>query len=131
MARPEKEIDWEKVDNLLIAGCSGTEIAPHFDIHYSNFYDRVVKKYGMSFTDYAQEKRQKGDSLLRATQFQKAIKGDNNMLIWLGKNRLGQKETHETLSVPNDKVLDNLINEIKSLKGKIDATQPQTNSELQ
>jgi hypothetical protein len=93
--RPEKPIDWDRVNELLEAGCTGTEIAPHFDIHYTNFYDRVEKKYGISFTDYASKMRQKGDSLLREKQYKKALKGENALLIWLGKNRLGQKDQPE------------------------------------
>lgn len=90
--RPEKPIDWEKVDELLMAGCTGTEIAPHFDIHPVNFYPRFEKKFNMKFTEYCGLKRSHGDSLLRQKQFEKALAGDNTLLIWLGKNRLGQRE---------------------------------------
>jgi hypothetical protein len=99
MSRPEKPINWKLVDDLLIAGCLGTEIAPHFDIHPTNFYIRVEQEYGMSFTAYSAEKRQKGDSILRAKQFEKATKGDNTMLVWLGKNRLKQAETPVEVSI--------------------------------
>ena len=92
MSRPHKKIDWEKVDQLLLAGCHGTEIAPHFDLHVNTFYDRVVEKYGISFTDYSTQKKQQGDSILRAKQFELALKKDRTMLIWLGKQRLGQRE---------------------------------------
>lgn len=92
MSRPEKEIDWKLVDSLLIAGCFGTEIAPHFDMHVKTFYSRVEDKFGVTFTEYSAEKKFKGESLLRKVQYDKAIKGDNTMLIWLGKNRLKQRE---------------------------------------
>lgn len=95
--RPEKPIDWKRVDELLEAGCSGTEIAPHFDLGYDRFYDRVQQQYGMSFTQYSQKIRQKGDACLREKQYKKALKGDNTLLIWLGKNRLGQKENPDTM----------------------------------
>ncbi len=100
MSRPEKPIDWAKVDQLLMAGCLGTEIAAHFDMHPRTFYDRVEEKYGVTFTAYCSEKRCKGDSILRAKQFEKALsnQGDNTMLIWLGKQRLGQTETQATNS---------------------------------
>lgn len=130
MVRPEKPIDWKKVDQLLMAGCSGTEIAPHFDIHYDTLYDRVKLQYGISFTEYSSKLRQKGDALLKAVQFEKALSKDNTMMIWLGKNRLGQKETHENLSVPNDKALTELIQEVKQLKDKVNATQHKADSEL-
>jgi len=95
MGRPEKPIDWKKVDQLLIAGCSGTEIAPHFDMHYNTFYNKVQEQYKMGFSEYSALKKEQGDSLLKAKQFEKAMSGDNSMLIWLGKNRLKQKDNHE------------------------------------
>ncbi len=91
--RTEKPIDWKKVDDLLIAGCNGTEIAPHFNMHVETFYDRVLKQYGVCFTEYQFKKCSQGNSLLRVVQFNKALKGDNTMLVWLGKNRLKQAET--------------------------------------
>lgn len=100
MARPEKPIDWNKVDQLLMAGCMGTQIAPHFDMHVNTFYEKVADHYKVSFTEYSRLKKDQGDSLLHAKQFEKAIKGDNSMLIWLGKTRLGQKENeHSTQNI--------------------------------
>lgn len=95
MSRPEKAIDWAKVDNLLMAGCIGTQIAPHFDMHPETFYRRIEEKYGVGFTEYSALKKQQGNSLLLAKQLERAVsgKGDNTMLIWLGKQRLGQKES--------------------------------------
>ena len=105
MSRPEKEIDWKKVDELLIAGCLGTEIAPHFNMHPETFYRRVEEKYGMGFTKYSSEKKSHGESLLRAHQYAKALgltdKGDNTLLIWLGKNRLKQKENPDQVEFNN------------------------------
>lgn len=100
MARPEKIIDWDLVDELLIAGCFGTEIAPYFDISVKRFYERVQEEYGVGFTELSAEKRAKGDSLIRKAQFDKALEKDNTLLIWLGKQRLGQKENHE-ISIDN------------------------------
>lgn len=90
--RVEIEIDWKKVDELLIAGCTGVEVASYMGFHHDTLYDRVEKKYGVPFSVYLAQKRSKGDSMLRAVQFQKAMNKDNMMLIWLGKNRLKQKD---------------------------------------
>lgn len=90
--RPEIEIDFKKVDELLIAGCSGVEVSAFLGIHHDTLYDRVEAKFGVSFSNYSASKRSKGDSMLRAVQFQKAMNKDNMMLIWLGKNRLKQKD---------------------------------------
>ena len=92
--KPHIPIDWKQVENLLMAGCSGTEVAAALGIHPDTLYLRVVSelKYE-SFTAYSAEFKQKGDSLLKAKQFESAIKDKNiPMQIWLGKQRLGQKD---------------------------------------
>ena len=49
----------------------------------------------MTFTAFQQQRRAQGESLIRHKQYQRALgltdSGDNTMLIWLGKNRLGQR----------------------------------------
>jgi len=116
MSRPEKPIDWAKVDQLLMAGCKGTEICPHFDMHHETFYNRIQDKYGMGFTAYSSIKKEQGESLLRAKQFEKALKGDSTMLIWLGKNRLKQHDKEE-----EKQFVSFTPEQIKSLKDNIDA----------
>lgn len=96
MVRPLAEIDWVKADELMIAGSDGVEIAGYFGIHPDTFYKHVEKEKGVGFSAYLQQKRSKGDALIRAKQFSKALglttEGDNTLLIWLGKARLKQTE---------------------------------------
>ncbi len=95
IGRPKADIDWNKVNKLLEAGCSGAEIAANFGINPATLYDRCQTDNGKMFSEYSQEKQSKGDSLLRKAQFDKALSGDNTMLVWLGKNRLNQRENKE------------------------------------
>lgn len=92
--KPVIPIDWDEVDKYLIAGCSGVEVAAVIGCSTATLYDRCVQDNGIIFSEYSREKKAKGDSLLRAKQMQKAMsgKGDNTMLIFLGKARLGQRE---------------------------------------
>lgn len=103
MVRPLKSIDWDKVDELLEAGCQGTEIAAYIGMHPNTFYDRCKLEKKIGFTEYSQEKIAKGNTILRKTQFNVATKDKNIvMLVWLGKQRLGQKEPEkekETLNL--------------------------------
>jgi hypothetical protein len=105
IGRPEIDLDWKKIDFLLEAGCPGTEVASHMGCHFETLYDRVEKKYGMPFSQYSYERRQKGDSSIRAKQYQKALQGDNHMLIWLGKNRLKQKDREDVAANEPTKVV--------------------------
>jgi hypothetical protein len=103
MGREPKPIDWDLVDKLLEAGCTGTEVAPYFNIHADTLYRRIQEEYGVTFTVYASEKQEKGNACLRHIQYLKAIgeltSGDNVQLVWLGKNRLKQKENPTELSI--------------------------------
>lgn len=108
VGRPSKPIDWNLVDKLLMAGCSSTEIASHFDIIDQTLQDRTVQEKGMLYTEYSAILRSKGESCLRAKQYEKALKGDNTMMVWLGKNRLKQRDTPEqiTFKAPNQPEID-------------------------
>lgn len=92
MSRPEIPIDWKLADELLESGCLGTEVAARFNMHPDTFYRRVEEKFGMGFTAYQQIKRCDGMANIKHKQYQKALTGDNTMLVWVGKTYLGQKE---------------------------------------
>jgi hypothetical protein len=125
MGRPEIPLDWAKIDRLLSAGCPGTEVASHFNIHPDTLYNRVQEKYGVTFTAYSAEKKQKGHSLVRVKQFYKAVdgEGDTSMLIWLGKNLLGQRDSHIEQQAPHHELLSVLLSDIKSLKEKLEEVE--------
>lgn len=91
--RAEITFDWQQIDRLLEAGCPGSEVAAAIGVHHDTLYDRVVRDKGMSFSDYSAKMRAKGESCLRYAQHEKALDSkDNTMLIWLGKQRLEQRE---------------------------------------
>jgi len=92
VARPKKEIDWDIVEKHMEAGCSAREIAGALAIEINTFYDRFKEEYGSSFGDYAGEFYKGGDANLKYMQYIKALSGNVNMLMWLGKIRLGQRE---------------------------------------
>lgn len=86
-------IDWNKVDELLEAGCDGTQIAAYLGCHEDTLYIRCQDEQKMAFSAYKAQKRAKGDSTLLTAQFDAAVKDkDRAMLIWLGKQRLGQAD---------------------------------------
>jgi len=95
-------IDWDKVDELLEAGCDGTQIAAYLGCHPETLYDRCKEDKKTDFSDYKAQKRAKGDSALLTAQYDAAVKDkDRAMLIWLGKQRLGQSDKSQTdLNIP-------------------------------
>lgn len=110
-------IDWTVVDRLLMDGCTGIEIAAYFGVSPDTLYLRCVKVKGVVFSQYAQQKRSKGDALIKSKQMSFAMTGDvgnATMLIWLGKNRLGQREDPITETAFNGK-LSEALDKLKSI----------------
>ena len=88
-----RHIDWDKVDQLFMAGCNIIQTAAALGVHRDTLYKRCEEEKKTTLSAYHEEKRANGDSLILAAQYQKAIKDKHpTMLIWLGKQRLGQKE---------------------------------------
>jgi len=90
--RPLIPIDWDEVDRLLMAGCKGVQIAAYYGMHPDTLYIRSQTERGIGFSELCRQKKEKGNSLLLLAQFKMALEKDRGMLIWLGKNRLGQRD---------------------------------------
>ncbi len=116
----EIPIDWTIVDRLLMDGCTGIEVASYFGVCADTLYLRCVKDKGLTFSHYAAQKRAKGDALIKSKQMSFAINGDcgnSAMLIWLGKNRLGQRDDPIT-SVEFNGELAKKLDELKLVQKK-------------
>jgi hypothetical protein len=98
VGRPKAIIDWQKVGQMCEAGCSAFGIASSLGIDDETLKKRCLVDNKCSFSEFAQQKRAKGNELLRMKQFQTAMSGNVTMQIWLGKNRLGQSEKTEIKS---------------------------------
>lgn len=124
MSRPEKQVDWDKVDYMLKAGCLGTEVAEAFGMHPNTFYTRVQQEYNCTFSEFLQQRRSGGDAAIRIRQYEKALGlndlGDNTMLIWLGKNRLGQRNEDKLSIVTSEQqtTLDKTMDMVDFLQQK-------------
>jgi len=88
----KKPIDWEKASYLCKCGCPGTEVAAYFGVHYDTLADRCLAELGIYYSEFSHMHDEKGKTSLRHKQFDQALKGDRGMLIWLGKNRLDQRD---------------------------------------
>ena len=88
-------IDWAKVDNALMAGSNGVQVAAMLGISFDTLSRRTNEDKNADFAEYMRQKREKGNNLLKAMQYRLAMDGDRGMLIWLGKNRLDQSDKKE------------------------------------
>ena len=88
MARPKKyNIDTEQLEKLAGFGCTNTEIASFFGVG-----EHVIRK---SYAEFLEKGRDKGKIRLRQWQMKAAERGNVAMLIWLGKQMLGQSDKQE------------------------------------
>ena len=96
MGRPRKEFDKKTFENLCAIQSTITEICAVFECDDMTLNNWCLREYGATFSKVFREKRCKGFISLRRAQFQKAIEEKNTaMLIFLGKNWLGQSDRQE------------------------------------
>jgi hypothetical protein len=84
MARPRKEIDEDKLEQLASLGLSNAEIAAVLDVSP----DTIERNYRETL-DWGRNKR---NASLRRKQYEIAMSGNPTMLIWLGKQFLEQSD---------------------------------------
>lgn len=87
--RPLKEINSEQVFQLARIDCSYEEMAAVLGCCPDTLMNR--------FSEVIKKGRDSGTASLKKQQFKLAMDGNPTMLIWLGKNKLGQtdKAAHE------------------------------------
>src|ERR1700721_2805272 len=87
MARPRKTVDPLKIIELSSKSLTVQEIAATLDVSV----DTLTRRFAEQLT----KGRELCNASLRRKQFDRAMDGSDKMLIHLGKNRLGQKDTVE------------------------------------
>jgi len=82
--RPKKELDKEQVYKLALMHCNMQEMADFFCVD--------VKTLRTNYSQEIQKGKAEGKIRLRKKQFEVAERGNVSMLIWLGKQVLGQND---------------------------------------
>lgn len=94
MARPKLQIDETQVENLAAIGCTVSEIAVFMGCSKRTLETR--------FCALIEKGRERMKISLKRVQYQKAVNDGNvTMLIWLGKQYLGQTDKVEQVK-PED-----------------------------
>lgn len=88
VGRPKIEINEDQLEKLASILCTMEEMA--------SFFECSVDTLERNFADTIKKGKDKGRMSLRRLQFEKAQSGNTTMLIWLGKQMLGQKDKIET-----------------------------------
>ena len=97
--RPRKVLtddDWAKLIAMIRIQCTQAEICGIFGMD-SNTLDRIIKERGhKGFSDLFKKHGDEGKASLRRAQWKAATEDHNpTMLIWLGKQVLGQRDKTE------------------------------------
>ena len=100
--RPRLEIDFGQLEELCKIQCTKRECAAVLGVSEDTLDRRVREETGEGFAAFHRKHIEFGQASLRRAQFAKAIKGHPTMLIWLGKQYLGQRDKHEVESTVRD-----------------------------
>lgn len=96
MARPkgsgERPVDIEQMKMWARAGATIPEMAKRLSVSHATLERRLQRK---EFRDALEEAKAELYISLRSKQVALALNGNVTMLIWLGKQYLGQKDRHE------------------------------------
>jgi hypothetical protein len=110
--RPRKAIDWEQLEKLCAIHCTGEECASVLGVSYDALNDAIKRKGYSGFPEYFKKYSGPGKASLRRMQFRAAESGNATMLIWLGKQYLGQRDyKYEPLGeteIPLDRLVERL-----------------------
>lgn len=91
--------EWKQLEDMAQIHCTGEEMASIIGVDYDTLNARIREKYECSFSDWYKIHSDGGKMCLRRAQFKKAVKDGNvPMLIWLGKQWLGQTDKIENES---------------------------------
>jgi hypothetical protein len=97
--RPRIEIDYKQVEQLAAMQCTDEEIAAVLGVERNTIRRR--KKDDEQFCSAYKKGQERGKASLRRMQFKAAEAGNATMLIWLGKQYLGQSDkSQQELSGP-------------------------------
>jgi hypothetical protein len=101
VGRPEKYIDWELFEKLCGIQCTQSEIASMLKIHHETLIIRVRSNYGEDYPSIYKRFSESGKCSIRRHQFAHLPK-NASMAMYLGKVYLGQRDTPDNLTPPND-----------------------------
>lgn len=103
----------ETIEKLASVFCTDEEIASFMGVTVETLLNNKNKS---SFLEYKKRGLERGKATLRRKQFELAMKGNCTMLIWLGRNYLGQSENNIDDDAKTTEALEKVTDAIKQLR---------------
>jgi hypothetical protein len=94
--RPKIELDQRQLRELASIHCTMKEIAQVMGCS--------VDTLDRNYAEVIKQGQEEGKSSLRRAQFKYALAGNSGLLIWLGKQWLGQKEDPHTVAITEESI---------------------------
>lgn len=113
--RPRLDFDVETFEKLCSFQCTLIEIEDHMKMSGDTIETRCQEVYGKSFSEVYKAKRGAGHLSLRRAQMKAALDGNPTMLVWLGKQHLGQQDRMNLVITPKE--ADSLIDDAAKKHG--------------
>ena len=95
VGRPEKEFDWKVLDSILQFGANLIDCSELLDVSDDTIQRKIKSEHGCTFSEYRTKKMGRMRVKLLQKQYEMAQNGNVALLIWLGKQHLGQKDKIE------------------------------------
>lgn len=96
MGRTKLEINWEVLNALVQRGATKVAVAAILDVSHDTIERRIQEEFGCGFEEYKATKFEKTKAKLVEKAIDKALAGDNTMLIFSLKNLCGWSDKMET-----------------------------------
>jgi hypothetical protein len=115
--RPFATLDRDVIERAASIGCTMAEIAAVCRVSMATLYNHI--ELHPEIRDIIERGRAAGKATLRRLQWQRANNGSDTMLIWLGKQLLGQKDRQELSADPSSPPLAAIqINFVEATDGR-------------
>lgn len=105
--------DWDQVDKMAAIHCTGEEMAGILGVEYKTLERACKREKKTKLGEYIKQKASTGKMSLRRKQYTTAMDGNPTMLVWLGKNWLGQKDkSDEEIEASKENTLADALKEL-------------------
>lgn len=123
MGRPKIELDLHQLKSLMRLTPSLKDTAEFFDVSEDKIEDTIKENWGLTFPEFRDKNAVQSRLGIKRKMMEKALAGDNTMLIWLSKNLLGMSDRVEqkqeiTFSNLSNEELDARIKELEAKSGR-------------